>query len=157
MYIHHNDLAGDLGQQLVCFAEGIIVRLHKDAALKIDHGIAMSVSGNAFKNTDPRDARGIVGRAQHAASPGVAVGGVEVIHDLAFIPDVIAGGEDVAAQVEKILGNGGGKAKTAGSIFRVGNQKIDFVRFHELGRVIAKDLAPRAAEDVTHEEDLHAK
>jgi len=57
---------------------------------------------------------GIIGGPQQARLA------VQVIVELALVPDVVAAGEDVQAEGEQILGDGGGDAEAPGGGFRVG-------------------------------------
>src|SRR5258706_890846 len=132
--------------------------MHEHAPLQVDHGVALSQGRCAFINAHAGNAFSIVGRPQNfAGAPArVAIGGVEVVHDLALVPYVIAGGQHVATKIEDFVGDGRRQPETACGIFHVGDHQINLVGLHHMGEMVTYDLAPRAAEDVTDEEYLHA-
>jgi hypothetical protein len=55
---------------------------------------------------------------------GVAVRHLEVLDDLAFVPDVVSGGHHVDAQIEKLFRQRWGDAKASRGIFAVGDNEI---------------------------------
>jgi hypothetical protein len=69
---------------------------------------------------------------------------------------MVAGGDDVRAEVEEFFRDGGRDAETAGGVFAVDDEEIDGVSFDELGQVLAYDVAARRAEDVADEENVHS-
>src|SRR5579864_9786538 len=87
--IHQHHLGLDLLQDLVGKAEGVVVRRHEDAALQINHGVSHAFTGAAFIYSGSGEAGGKVGGTQHPACRTGAVGGFEVLHDLALVPDVV--------------------------------------------------------------------
>src|SRR6266849_2927653 len=124
--------------------------MHEDASLQIDHGIALSLGSCAFVNTHARNALRVIGRAQDLARvyPRIVIGGVEVIHDFTFVPDVVAGGQYVATQVKDFVGDRGSQPEAASGIFRVGNHQINFVGLHNVGKMVADNLAPGTTENI---------
>src|SRR5579885_1242390 len=103
-----------------------------------------------------RNGRRIIRRTQHAAG-GAAVlhSRIEIVVDLLLVPNMIAGGEHVGAQFEKFLADRRGDAKAPGRIFDVDNQELDAVGLDKMMKMLAHDLAPRAAEHVADEENPH--
>ena len=100
----------------------------------------------------------VVGGAEDAAAADVRVGGDgHVFEDLFFVPDVVAGGDDVGAEVEELFGDGGREAEAAGGVFAVDDEEIDGVGFKHVGQVLADDVAAGGAEDIADKEDLHWK
>jgi hypothetical protein len=74
----------------------------------------------------------------------VAVGGdgLHVFDEFALVPDVVAGGDDVGAQVEEIFGEVWGDAEAASGVFAVDDGEIDLVALAYVGEVFADDLRP---------------
>jgi len=64
---------------------------------------------------------------------------------------MVAGGEDVRAQLEKLVGNLRGQAEAAGGVLRVDDGELDAVGLADVADVLADDAAARAAEDVADE------
>lgn len=157
MNINDDHSAGDLAQEFVGFAERILVGLHEDPALEIDDSILLSGLGRSFKYTDAGNARGVVGRTQDAAGAriGIAIGGIEVVHDFALVPDVVAGSEHVTAQIKEIFRDAGSQTEPSSGIFCIGNDEVDFMGVYEVGQMGVDNVASSAAEDVANEEDLH--
>ena len=99
---------------------------------------------------------GVVGGAEDAAAAGVGVGGDgHVFEDLFFVPDVVAGGDDVGAEVEEFFGDGGGDAEAAGGVFAVDDEEVDGVGFEDVGKVLAYDVAAGGSEDIADKENVH--
>src|SRR5579859_1513446 len=68
---------------------------------------------------------------------------------------MVAGGQNVAAHIKEFVGDGRCKPEPARRVFGVGNHQIDLVRLHHVAQVVAYDLAPRTAEDITYKKNLH--
>jgi hypothetical protein len=62
---------------------------------------------------------------------------------------MIAGGENVGAKVEKLIGYAWGHAETTGRILGVYDDEIDIALFYERTKVFANDTPSRLAKDVT--------
>ena len=103
----------------------------------------------------------VAGQRPAADSPDAARGGarswlsagdgVQVVDQLALVPDVVAGGQHVRAQIEELFGDLRRQAKAAGGVFRIDDGQLDVVRLAQVADVLAHDPAPRAAEDVADE------
>ena len=87
----------------------------------------------------------------------IPVGGVEVIDDLALIPDMVAGRENVNAHLEKIFGQRRGDAETGGCVLSVGKHEINSVLFYESRQAILDDGSSRSAKNVTDKKNAHVK
>src|SRR5206468_1117821 len=96
-------------------------------------------------------ALGVVGGAEQARLAG------KVVEDLLLVPDVIPGGEDVDAEGQQILGDGGCDAEAAGSVLAVRNGEVDAVGRDDILQVIGDDPAPRRAEDIADKENVHLR
>jgi hypothetical protein len=70
---------------------------------------------------------------------------------------VVAGGEDVGAEVEELVGDLRGEAEAAGGVLRVDDGELDVVGLADVADVLADDAAARAAEDVADEEDVQCR
>ena len=86
----------------------------------------------------------------------IAVSHLEVVHDFAFVPDVVAGSQNVDAQLKQFFSQLAGNAETSRRIFAVGDDQIDSVIFDQIREAFFDDSPPRAAEDVTNEKNAHA-
>ena len=84
-------------------------------------------------------------------------GNGHVFEDLFFVPDVIAGGDDMGSEVEEFVGDRGREAEAAGGIFAVDNEEINGVGFKNVREVFADDVAAGGAEDIADKEDIHWK
>src|SRR5215469_6806096 len=155
MHVYDNHLAVDLAKKFIGFAKRIVVVLHEYTALEIDDSVTLAGFSCAFIGADSGNALSVVGWTKHAARAGISVGRVKVIHDLPLVPDVIAGSEHVATQVQEFFSNRSCETKAACSIFGISNHQIDLVRGYKVRKVVVDYLASSAAENVTDEEDLH--
>jgi hypothetical protein len=96
--VEEDHLCGDLAQEFIGFAEGIVAGRHEDAALEVHHGVGLAGGEFSLVDAEAGGANGVVGRAKDAATADVRVGGDgHVFEDLFFVPDVVAGGDDVGA------------------------------------------------------------
>ena len=64
-----------------------------------------------------------------------------VVEDFLLVPDVVAGGDDVGAEVEELFGEGGRDAEAAGGVFTVDDEEVDGVGFDDVGEMLADDVA----------------
>jgi hypothetical protein len=146
----------DAREQLVGLAEGVVATGHEDAALQVHDGVLRAVAERAFIDAEAGRADGVVRGAQDAAAASVRVrGDGHVLEDLFLVPDVVAGGDDVRAEVEELFGDAGRDAEAAGGVFAVHDEEVDGVGLDELGEVFADDVAAGRAEDVADEENVH--
>lgn len=156
--VEQDDLCGDFAEQLVGLAEGIVTGGHEDAALEIEDGVLLTGGQFALVHTESRRADGVVGRTQDAASAFVRVGrDGHVFEDFALVPDVIAGGDDMRAQVEDLFGDGRGDAEASGGILAIDDEKVDGVGFDDVGEMLAYDVAAGGAKDIADEKNVHWK
>src|ERR1700712_2712106 len=73
--VEEDDLGGDLRQQLVGLAKGIVAGGHEDAALKVQDGVGLAVAELALVDAEAWGSDGVVGGAEHAAAALMGVGG----------------------------------------------------------------------------------
>ena len=91
---------------------------------------------------------------RHAARGRPLPLALQVVDDLALVPDVIAGGEDVDAEVEKLVDDLRSDAEAAGGVFAVGDNQVDAVLLLT-SRADARwtMVRPGPSEDVADEEN----
>ncbi len=147
---------GDFGEELVGLAEGIVAGGHEDSALKVEDGVLLAGGEFALVEAEAGSSSGVVGGAEDAAAAVVRVGGDgHVFEDLALVPDVVAGGDDVGSHVEDLFGEGGRDAEASGGVFAIDDEEVDGVGFEDVGEMLAYDVAAGGAEDVADKEDVH--
>ena len=138
-------------------AKGIVVAGKKDAALQIDDGVGNSVARFALVKTMTGSAFGVIRRPDEA-SRRLAVGRLlHVLHDLALVPDVIAGGDDADPLLEEFFGDLRRDAKSSGGIFAIGNDEIDAMLVDNFGQVLLDHGAARPAKDVADKQNAHVR
>jgi hypothetical protein len=151
-------LAGDLGEEIVGFAEGVVAGGHEDAALEVHDGVGLAGGEFALVEAESGSADGVVGGTKDSAAAGVGVSGDgHVFEDLFFVPDVVAGGDDVGAEVEELVGEGGSEAEATGGVFAIDDKEVDGIGFKDVREMFADDVAAGGAEDIADEEDIHWK
>src|SRR5208283_1894947 len=122
------------------------------------HGVGLAGGQLAFVDAEARRARRVVGGAEDAAAARVRVGGDgHVLEDFFLVPDVVAGGDDMRAHVEDLLGNRGRYAKAAGGVLAVDDEEIDGVGLHDVRQMIADDAAAGRANDVPYKKGIHTR
>jgi hypothetical protein len=84
----------------------------------------------------------------------VAIGHLKIFDDLAFIPDVIAGGHDIDAEIEEFFGERGSDSEASGGVFAVSDDEIDGVLAPEFGQAIFYDRSSGTAENVTDKKNF---
>jgi hypothetical protein len=67
---------------------------------------------------------------------------------------MVAGGQDIRAKIEEILGELGRQAEAARGVFGVDDDQFHDVRLAHMADVLAHDPAPRTAENVADEENV---
>ena len=150
--VEEDDGSGDLGEELVGLAEGVVAGGHEYAALKVHDGVLLAGGKLALVDAEAGSSGGVVGGAQDAAAAVVGVGGDgHVLEDLALVPDVVAGGDDMGSHVEDLFGEGRGDAEAACGVFAVDDEEVDGVGFDDVGKVLAYDVAAGGAENVADE------
>jgi len=86
----------------------------------------------------------------------IAVRHLEVINDLALIPDVVSRGENVNSQVEKVFCQRTGNAKACRRVLAISDDQVDGLIFHDGREFLLHDVAARPSEDIANEENAHA-
>ena len=144
----NGDVRRQFGKQRVCLSERAIGGRHVDAALKIQNRDVDTVARGHDNHAAAGEFLDVVCRAQQARLAR------EVIVDFAFIPDVVAGGDDVDAVAEQILGKLGRDAETAGGVFAIGDREVDIFGGDDFLEVPRDEIPADGAENVTDKKKI---
>ena len=68
---------------------------------------------------------------------------------------MVAGGDDVGAEIEELFCDGRGDAEATSGVFTVDDEEVDGVGFEDVGEVFADDMAAGGAKDVSDKKDVH--
>jgi hypothetical protein len=85
---------------------------------------------------------------------GVAVRHLEVVDDLAFVPDMISSGHHVDAQIEKLFRQRRRDSEASRGIFAVGDDQIHGVLLAQIRQAIFYDRPPGAAKNVADKKNF---
>ena len=80
---------------------------------------------------------------------------LQVIENLALVPDVVAGGEHIRADFEEFLGDGRRDAEPSGGILGVGDGQVDPVGGDDVLQMVGSDAPPGRCENIPHEKNVH--
>ena len=153
VHVHHDGIC--------CFAkrtsiqlcidrrERIVLRFHEDAAERRDDEHILPVPRLKQIRALARRAGGKIARPQHA----VLV--VDEGQYLALIGPMVAGGDAIDAQREKIVGDGAREAKAARRVLAVDDHKIQFQPVDETRQFRGHDIATGFSNDVSDEKNAH--
>src|SRR5579859_704861 len=155
MEIDKNDFGLDLFEQGIDHAKGIFEAGHENPPLEVNHGVGLSLGQFSLVVTVARSSGDVVGWAQQAAGAAVAVqrSRLHVLHDFAFVPDMVTGGDNVGSEVEQLLGNRRCYAEPPGSVFSVHDHQVDGALLDHLAQVLADNPSTSLAEYVTDKEN----
>ncbi len=95
-----------------------------------------------------RQFRSVIGRPQKARLLR------KVFVNLAFVPDVIAGGEDVHAIAEQLLGQRWSNPESPGGVFTVGDGQMDIFGSYDFADIPGDQTAADGRKDVTDKEKV---
>src|SRR5262249_14004603 len=87
---------------------------------------------------------------------GISVGGGEIVHDLAFVPDVIAGGDHFNAKIKQVFGERRRDAESGGCVFAVRNNEVDRMIANQVLELIPHNCAARPSKNVADKKNTHA-
>jgi hypothetical protein len=79
----------------------------------------------------------------------------QIVDDLALIPHVIAGGQNVGAEVEELFGDGRCEPEAAGGILRIHDHEVDLAFLDDMRQVLPHHPSPRTPENVPDKEQFH--
>lgn len=144
--VDEDDLGGgafcNLDEEVVGLSKGIVAGRHKDATLQVDDRESLTITEFALVEAKAGSAVGVVGGAKDATAPLVRVRGHRhVLEDLFFVPDVVAGGDDMGSHVEEIFGEGRGDSEASRGVFAVDDQEVDGIGFDDVREVFADYIA----------------
>ena len=154
----HVDEDGDHARRLeggdlaIHHAEGIVEVAHEDASLHVHHPQPPPVGRLRNAAAAARRTFRIVGRPEQLRG-----GVLEVRHDLALRPDVIAAGHEIDLAGEQLLGAVGGDPGAAGAVLHVGDHEVDALFRDELGDEVLHGLPAGLSKDVSEEQDFHGR
>ena len=94
-------------------------------------------------------ARRVVDRAQQ---PRVAV---DVADDLALVPDMVAGGDDVDAGRVELCADFVGQAEAVRGVLGVDDDEVERKVAAQRGQVFEYDVAARPADDIAADKNVH--
>jgi enamine deaminase RidA (YjgF/YER057c/UK114 family) len=86
----------------------------------------------------------------------MALGGgrVHVVDQVALVPDVVAGGQNIRAQIEEFLGKLRRNAEATGGILGVDDDQLDVVSLTKMTDVLADNAASGTSEYIADEEKV---
>ena len=117
--------------------------------MQVQHRAFYAIAGPDC-NHAPAGRVGIVGGPQQARLAG------EVIEQLALVPNVIAGSEDIEAQSEKFFGDRRRDTEASGGVFGIGDGQIDAIGLNDVLQVIGDNAAARGSKDIPNKENVHS-
>jgi hypothetical protein len=121
--------------------------IHEDATHDIYDRNPVTIGQGVQQPALARGVIGIVERAQHRPAA------VEIVVDLALVPDVVAAGDHVHAVGEQLLGEAGGQAGAGRQVLAVGDDEVEIELCAQLTEAADDRQPPRLADDVA---DDHA-
>jgi hypothetical protein len=68
---------------------------------------------------------------------------------------VIAGSDDVRAEVEELFSDGWREAEAAGGVFAVDDEKVDGVGLEQVGQVLVHNVAASGPKNIAYKQNLH--
>ena len=134
-------------EQLVELRERRIELVHEDAAHRVDDRDLVAGIGVVDEPAAARCLVGVVDRPKDGAI------GVEVLVDLALVPDVVAAGDDVDAAAEQLLGQARGETGTRRDVLAVRDDEVDVPVVPKLGQDGGHRQPARFADDVADDAD----
>ena len=139
------------GQLAIDRGEGIVERVHEDAAHGIDDEDARAVPGLEQRRAAARRAGGIVER------PNEARRALDEHQRLLLVPGMIAERDRVGAGVDQFAVDRLGDAEAAGGVLAVDHDEIELPVADEAGQALGDDGPPAAADDVADEQNAHTQ
>ena len=122
-------------EQLVELRERRVELVHEDAAHGVDDRDLVAGIGVVDEPAAAGCLVGVVDRAQDGAI------GVEIVVDLALVPDVVAAGDDVDAAAEQLLGQARGEPGAGRDVLAVGDDEVDVQLVAQVGQGVHRPPA----------------
>ena len=138
-----------LGEDRVGRLERTVDRVHEHAADQIHHRDLPPIGERKASPTLAGRAGRKIVRAQQARLA------LEIVDDLAVAPDVITRGADVDAGIEQLLAAVRIDAGAAGDVLAVDDNEARLGAVNQLRQQRPHRKAPRFADDVAEEEEIH--
>ncbi len=98
----------------------------------------------------PRRAEGIIARPQDAVFL------FYVSEDFLLVGPMIAGGDDIDAQREELVGHGAGQAEAARRILAIGDHQVEIERGLQRGQFGGHHVSSGPSDNVAKKENVHA-
>jgi hypothetical protein len=138
-----------LRHQRIDHREGIVERVHEQPAHGVDHQHLppARVAGDVAAG-----ARRAGGEVEGTDQSRLAV---DVAHDLALVPGMVARGDDIGAGGEDLLADLAGHAEAVGRVLAVDDREIRPQPLLQRRQVRVDGLTAGAADDVAAEQDAH--
>ena len=156
MNVDQDHLGLNIFQKLISRSERIVIRGHEDPPLQVHHSVG-NLSFAALIHAPAGHVGRIIRGTQDPARRTVPISfnHLEIVHNLALVPDVIAGRNHVDIQFEQLLGECGSNAEPSRRVFTVGDDQIDRVIADNTGKAVFDDRSPGTPEDVANEKNSH--
>src|SRR3981081_332743 len=143
-------------QKLSGDAERMVVRSHEHPPLQVDHSVR-DFSFLTLIQPPSRHVRRIIRGTKHAPRRTISVplNHLEVVEDLALVPNVIAGSDDVNIEFEQLFGQRRRNAETRGRILSIRNDDINRLVADNSRQPILDDQPSRPSKNVADKENPH--
>jgi hypothetical protein len=66
---------------------------------------------------------------------------------------MVARGDDMRAEIEQLIGDGGRNAKATSRVFSINDDEVDLTLFDHMAKVLAHDAAASAPENVSYKKN----
>ena len=129
--------------------KGIVERVHKQPAHQIDDEQGMPALDRMQPPAGAGRPRREIGRAQDAVIAR------DVLDQLALVPDMVAGRQDVGAGIVKLAREPFGQPIAMRGVLGVDDRHIDREVALQSGQVAAHRLPPGAPDDIAAKQDIH--
>lgn len=134
-----------------CEADGerAVDRCHEGASLQAQDADALAFFRLADVDARPRNSLGVIVRAQEARLPR------QIGDDRLFVPDVVAGGEDVDAGSQQLVRDLRRDAEACGGVFDVGDAEVDVVVPEDPRQLFLDQPSSRPSKNITDGKNPH--
>src|SRR6266850_6200924 len=155
MKVDEDNFGFDLLQKLVDEPERIVAGAHEYASLEIDNRVTGAILLSLVHSPSRHTSRKICRTQQSPrGTVRIAVRHLEVFDDFALVPDMVSSRHDVDAKIEKFVRKRWCDAESGSGILAVGDNQIDRVLLYQPWQAVLDDGPPRAAKNVTDEENV---
>jgi hypothetical protein len=130
--------------------ERVVERVHEQPAHQVDDEQAATALDRLQAPAGARGPRREIGRAQDA------VVALDVLDQLALVPDMVTGREDVGAGIVELAGEAFGQPEAMRRILGVDDRDVDTEVVLQRREMALDRLPPRAPDDIAAQKDVHA-